>query len=52
MAKTLLDADTFKRPWSMEPFARRRVGEVCLRTLTEPAFRLLMRLQGIADVSQ
>ena len=46
---TMLEVDTFKRPWSMEPFARRGVGEVYLRTLTKPAFRLLMRLQGIAD---
>jgi pimeloyl-ACP methyl ester carboxylesterase len=33
----------------MEPFARRRIGELYLRTLTKPAFRMLMRLQGIAD---
>lgn len=48
---TLIEVDTFKRPWSMEPFARRRIGEVYLRTLTKPAFRLLMRLQGVADMS-
>jgi pimeloyl-ACP methyl ester carboxylesterase len=47
----LVEVDTFKRPWSMEPFARRGIGEVYLRTLTKPAFRMLMRLQGIADMS-
>lgn len=48
---TLVDVDSFKRPWSMEPFARRRIGEVYLRTLTKPAFRMLMRLQGIEDMA-
>jgi pimeloyl-ACP methyl ester carboxylesterase len=48
---TLVEVDTFKRPWSMEPFARRGLGEVYLRTLTKPAFRTLMRLQGIQDMS-
>lgn len=28
---TIVDVDTFKRPWSMEPFARRGVGEIYLR---------------------
>jgi pimeloyl-ACP methyl ester carboxylesterase len=48
---TLVEVDTFKRPWSMEPFARRGVGEVYLRTLSKPAFRILMRLQGILDMA-
>jgi hypothetical protein len=48
----LVEVDPFKPPSSMEPLARRRVGEVYLRALTKPAFRLLMPLQGIADVSQ
>jgi len=47
---TLVEVDTFKRPWSMEPFARRGIGEVYLRTLTKPAFRTLMRLQAIEDI--
>jgi pimeloyl-ACP methyl ester carboxylesterase len=46
---TLIEVDTFKRPWSMEPFARRGIGEVYLRTMIKPAFRALMRLQGVAD---
>jgi haloalkane dehalogenase len=49
---TLLEVDTFKRPWSMEPFARRGIGELYdLRTLTKPAFRALMRVQGIENGS-
>src|SRR3989454_11887301 len=46
---TLIAVDTFKRPWSMEPFARRGLGEVYLATLTKPAFRQLWYLQGISD---
>jgi len=49
---TIVEVDTFRRPWSMEPFARRGIGEAYLRTLTKPAFRTLMRLQGIADMSK
>jgi haloalkane dehalogenase len=47
----LVEVDGFKRPWSMEPFARRGIGEIYLRTLTKPAFRQLMYLQGIKDRS-
>lgn len=49
---TVVEVDGFKRPWSMEPFARRGLGEVYLRTLTKPAFRFLMGLQGIGDRSK
>jgi haloalkane dehalogenase len=48
---TLIEVDTFKRPWSMEPFARRGVGEAALATLTKPGFTALVRLQGIKDRS-
>jgi pimeloyl-ACP methyl ester carboxylesterase len=48
---TIVEVDTFKRPWSMEPFARRGIGEMYLRSLSKPAFRALMRLQGIKDMS-
>jgi pimeloyl-ACP methyl ester carboxylesterase len=48
---TLVEVDEFKRPWSMEPFARRGIGLVYLRTLNKPAFRALMHLQGIDDAS-
>ncbi len=49
---TVIDVDTFKRPWSMEPFARRGIGELYLRSLTKPAFRVLMALQGVGDMSR
>jgi pimeloyl-ACP methyl ester carboxylesterase len=48
---TLIEVATFKRPWSMEPFARRGLGEVYLKTLTKPMFAQLMYLQGIGDRS-
>lgn len=48
---TLIDVDAFKRPWSMEPFARRGIGEVYLRTTPAFGFRALMRLQGVEDMS-
>lgn len=48
---TIVEVDTFRRPWSMEPFARRGVGEIYLRTLSKPALRMLMRLQGIGNMS-
>ena len=47
----LVEVDTFKRPWTMEPFARRGVGELYLRTLSKRAFRALMRLQGIENIA-
>src|SRR3954452_19863831 len=48
---TLLEVDTFKLPWSMEPFARRGIGELYQRTRTKPVFRMLMRLQGVENSS-
>jgi haloalkane dehalogenase len=48
---TIVEVEGFKRPWSMEPFARRGIGEAYLASLTKPAFRFLMGLQGIADRS-
>ena len=47
---TLVDVEAFRRPWSMEPFAT-PAGAIYLRTLVKPAFRTLMRLQGIKDMS-
>jgi pimeloyl-ACP methyl ester carboxylesterase len=46
---TLVEVDTFKRPWSMEPFARRGLGEAYLATMSKPAFRMLFGLQGVKD---
>lgn len=46
---TLVEVDTFHRPWRMQPFAVRGVGPTYLMGLTKPIFRALMRKQGIAD---
>jgi pimeloyl-ACP methyl ester carboxylesterase len=48
---TMVEVDTFRRPWSMQPFALRGVGPAYLRSLNKPVFRALMRRQGIADTS-
>ncbi|MEO6859406.1 MAG: alpha/beta fold hydrolase [Solirubrobacteraceae bacterium] len=48
---TMIAVDTFKRPWAMQPFARRRIGEMYLRAVSKPVFRLLMRQIGVADMS-
>jgi len=49
---TIVEVDSFRRPWSMEPFALRGIGEVYLATLTKPTFRMLMRMQGVGDISK
>ena len=49
---TLVRVDEFRRPWPMEPFARRGIGELWLRGMTPPAFRALMRRTGILDQAQ
>lgn len=46
---SIVEVDRFRRPWVMEPFAHRHIGEVYLRILNKPLFRLLTRWQGIAD---
>jgi len=46
LLNTIVEVDVFKRPWSMEPFARRGLGELYLATLAKPAFYRLFRLQG------
>jgi haloalkane dehalogenase len=46
---TVVEVDGFKRPWMMEPFARRGIGEMYLATLTKPAFLQLMRYAGVKD---
>jgi haloalkane dehalogenase len=46
---TMIDVTTFNPPWSMRPFRRRVLGELWLAGLAKPAFRSLMRLQGIGD---
>lgn len=43
---TLLEVDTFRRPWMMELFARRGIGELWLAGATRPAWALLNRMVG------
>jgi len=49
LLNTTIDVTEFKSPWSMEPFRHRGLGEMWMRSLNRPAFRFLMRLQGIGD---
>jgi pimeloyl-ACP methyl ester carboxylesterase len=46
---TMIEVTRFNPPWSMRPFRRRVLGPLWLRSLNRPAFRALMRLQGIDD---
>ena len=46
---TLLDPATFRRPWTMEPFAIRGLGPLWLHTTPPPLFAALFRLQGLLD---
>ena len=46
---TLLDPATFRRPWSMQPFAMRGIGPLYLRMTPRAAFAWLFRQQGVAD---
>ena len=51
MLNTTVDVTEFSSPWSMRPFRHRGAGEIWMRILNRPAFRFLMRLQGIGDRS-
>ena len=51
LLNTLVDVDGFKRPWMMEPFARRGVGELWLASMVKPAFRQLMYYARVRDRS-
>lgn len=46
---TMLDPATFRRPWSMQPFAMRGIGPVYLRMTPRAAFAALFRWQGVAQ---
>lgn len=50
LLNTLIEVDGFRRPWMMEPFARRGIGEVYLKTMTGPAFRALFQHAGARGV--
>ena len=47
-----VEVATFRRPLVMKPFAVKGLGELYLRVINPPAFRWLMRWQGIADPSK
>lgn len=49
MLNTTIDVAEFRSPWSMEPFRHRGVGELWMKAMNRPAFRFLMRLQGIGN---
>ena len=46
---TLLNVASFRRPWSMRPFATRGIGELWLRSLNRFSMRQVLYLQTIAD---
>jgi haloalkane dehalogenase len=46
---TLVHAASFHRPWLMEPFAWRGLGELWLRAMLPFSFERLMRLVGVAS---
>jgi pimeloyl-ACP methyl ester carboxylesterase len=46
---TLLNPATFRRPWTMAPFAVRGLGEVWLHATPPALFAALFRAQGLAD---
>lgn len=46
---TMLDPASFRRPWSMQPFAVRGVGEAYLRSTPASGFAWLFRRQGVAS---
>jgi haloalkane dehalogenase len=48
---TVIEVDGFKRPWMMDPFARRGIGELWLASMVKPIFRQLMYYAGIRDRS-
>jgi haloalkane dehalogenase len=45
---TMLDPASFRRPWSMQPFAMRGIGPLYLRATPRAGFAWLFRLQGVA----
>ncbi|NNF53930.1 MAG: alpha/beta hydrolase [Acidimicrobiales bacterium] len=48
---TLVEVSTFKKPWPMRPFQYPMIGSAWLKGMSRPALRILMRLQGIGDMS-
>ncbi len=49
LLNTIVAVETFRRPWMMEPFARRGVGEAWLASVRLPGmFYALMRYAGVS----
>jgi haloalkane dehalogenase len=48
---TMLNVATFRRPWTMAPFASRVIGEIWLRATPQRLYAALFYLQGVADRS-
>lgn len=49
LLNTVVAVDTFRRPWPMEPFAHRGLGEVWLQSMRIPGvFVALMRYLGVS----
>ena len=46
---TIVEVDTFRRPWMMEPFARRGVRRLWLGSMTRPTWRALYHLAGVRN---
>src|ERR1700722_2916408 len=49
---TVVDVTGWTPPWTMRPFRWPVIGELWAAGMTPPAFRFLMKLQGIGDLSQ
>jgi pimeloyl-ACP methyl ester carboxylesterase len=49
LLNTMIEVDRFHRPWMMEPFAHRGIGQVWLASMVPLTFRQLMYYAGIAD---
>jgi haloalkane dehalogenase len=50
LLNTMVDVDDFRRPWVMEPFAHRGLGELWLHLMTPFMFRMLMPAIGVHDM--
>ena len=49
---TVVDVTGWTPPWTMRPFRWPVIGELWAAGMVPPAFRFLMKLQGIGDFSQ
>lgn len=49
LLNTIIEVQSFHRPWAMEPFAHRGIGEAWLASMRVPgAFASIMRLVGVS----